>query len=363
MVLYNVKNGNILLLNRKGVEKMKALVCEMCNSTDMVKQDGFFVCQHCGMKYSPEDAKKMMVEGTVKIDTSGELENLYQVARRAKEDNNDETAGKYYDMILAKDPTSWEASFYTVYFRSKQCKIAHIASVAVDLANCQNSVMALIRNYVKNEEEQLAAVKEIVKKNKIIATTLFDTAVNFYNGTDLQIRHNYVNDWVQRTCASRDIMYFCGNAIEKNFAGNEIMKEYAASAWMEGLELDALCTEKRRLSDIYKAKIEKSSQLFKRKFVELEIRELQRKSTKASSDILTYSIVTGFWVLILVGMYFWGASIDHDIKYVPFALCGILAIFAIVCALKAFKGIKVKKGSQKAIEDKKKEIENHKAEE
>ena len=37
---------------------MKKLVCEMCGSSDMVKQDGMFVCQTCGVKYSLEEAKK-----------------------------------------------------------------------------------------------------------------------------------------------------------------------------------------------------------------------------------------------------------------------------------------------------------------
>ena len=49
---------------------MKALVCEMCNSNDLVKQDGYFVCQCCGTKYSVEEAKKMMIEGTVDVSGS-----------------------------------------------------------------------------------------------------------------------------------------------------------------------------------------------------------------------------------------------------------------------------------------------------
>ena len=27
---------------------MKQITCEMCGSTDFMKQDGFFVCQSCG---------------------------------------------------------------------------------------------------------------------------------------------------------------------------------------------------------------------------------------------------------------------------------------------------------------------------
>ena len=31
---------------------MKQLVCEMCGSTDLLKEEGVFVCQSCGCKYS-----------------------------------------------------------------------------------------------------------------------------------------------------------------------------------------------------------------------------------------------------------------------------------------------------------------------
>ena len=47
---------------------MKQLICEMCGSADLIKQDGVFVCQACGCKYSVEEARKMMIEGTVSID-------------------------------------------------------------------------------------------------------------------------------------------------------------------------------------------------------------------------------------------------------------------------------------------------------
>jgi hypothetical protein len=34
----------------------------MCKSTDLIKQDGLFVCQNCGVKYSVDDVKNMMVD-------------------------------------------------------------------------------------------------------------------------------------------------------------------------------------------------------------------------------------------------------------------------------------------------------------
>lgn len=91
-----------------------------------------FVCQHCGTKYSVEEAKKMMIEGTVKIDNTDKLNNLYHLARRAKLENNEKNACKYYEMILLEDPTSWEASFYAVYFSA----INFICKDAEDYVGC-----------------------------------------------------------------------------------------------------------------------------------------------------------------------------------------------------------------------------------
>ena len=96
---------------------MKAIKCELCGSNEVIKQDGLYVCQHCGTKYTVEEAKKLMiegtvnVEGTVKIDDSTELKNLYEIARRARNAENYEDAGKYYDSILAKNQKTGKLYF------------------------------------------------------------------------------------------------------------------------------------------------------------------------------------------------------------------------------------------------------------
>lgn len=41
---------------------MKKMVCDLCESTEFVKADGFFECQSCHTKYSEEDAKKLLKE-------------------------------------------------------------------------------------------------------------------------------------------------------------------------------------------------------------------------------------------------------------------------------------------------------------
>ena len=221
---------------------MKRITCEMCGSTDLIKQDGVFVCQNCGIKYSLEDARKMMIEGTVdvtgstvKVDTSGELANLYQIARRAKDDDNGENAAKYYDMILVKDPTSWEASFYVVYFKAMECKIAQIRSAGISVGNCVDTVLKLIKDNVKNKEDQIKAVQEISIRCTFISGMLYNGAKNHYNGIDAQIRGNYTQEMVDNCRAARDIMYILGDNIDSIFGDYEELHTVATSAWKDGI--------------------------------------------------------------------------------------------------------------------------------
>lgn len=94
---------------------MKQLVCEMCGSTDLIKQDGVFVCQTCGTKYSVEEARKMMVEGTVevtgtvKVDNSAAIKNYLDMARNAINAGNNKEADEYCNRIIEIDVDNWEA--------------------------------------------------------------------------------------------------------------------------------------------------------------------------------------------------------------------------------------------------------------
>ncbi len=219
---------------------MKALTCEMCGSTNLIKEGGVFVCQSCGTKYSVEEAKKMMVEGTVdvkgtvKVDTSDELKNLYEIARRSKDNNNDENAMKYYDMILVKDPQSWEANFYSVYFKSMSCKIAQIQSAAIDLNNCLGSVLELVKENVTDSEEQKKVIDEIFHRTSTISLMLHNGAKNHYEGIDVQIRGNYTQEYLYNVSASKDIMYNLGDYLIHYFG--DTYGSLAAESWKQGID-------------------------------------------------------------------------------------------------------------------------------
>lgn len=216
---------------------MKAMVCELCGSNEFIKQDGMFVCQHCNTKYSPEEAKKMMVDvsgSTVKVDTSEELKNLYELARRAKTDNNSENAQKYYSQIIIKDPSSWEANFYTTYYQSMNCKIGEIGMAAIRVSNCEDTVFNLINKNVTDSDERRKAVDEVAARLINISTMLFNAYKNHYDGISYQIKSKYTQEYINNCAAARDIVYNGGDWIVKIF-GDEY-GDIAACCWRIGVK-------------------------------------------------------------------------------------------------------------------------------
>lgn len=247
---------------------MKQLVCEMCGSTDLIKQDGVFVCQACGTKYSVEEARKMMIEGTVdvsgstiKVDTSGELANLYQIARRAKNENDSEQAGKYYEMILQKAPGDWEAAFYSVYYRSMNCHIAEIESASNTLANAIPSVIQLImrnpdhprleEDASENMDRKLEVIRETTDRVLAISEMLYQGAKKAYSDTlegnrndpsfpESSFHKNSVISFLNRTSAVCSLLLVYGEAMEQLFIkypNNTEFKDCTLIAWKKAPEM------------------------------------------------------------------------------------------------------------------------------
>lgn len=130
---------------------MKALTCEMCGSTNLVKQDGVFVCQSCGTKYSLEEARKMMIDGTVdvkgtvKVDQTGNVDNLLKLAHNALDSLNGDEANNYASKALEIAPENGEAWFVKM-------KAVGLTAILKDLK--VNEVLAAGNNVIKNAPEK-----------------------------------------------------------------------------------------------------------------------------------------------------------------------------------------------------------------
>lgn len=136
---------------------MQKIVCELCGSNDVVKQDGVYVCQHCGTKYTAEEAKKLI--GTIKIDKQEETNNLLVLARRAREQGNADNAEKYYGLLAQNDPNNWEASFFQVYYQCLNSNLMNLSYAEQNLATAAASTIELLsKSNDSNKAENVATI-------------------------------------------------------------------------------------------------------------------------------------------------------------------------------------------------------------
>lgn len=205
---------------------MQSLKCEMCGSNDIIKQDGLYVCQHCGTKYSPEDAKKLLIEATIKVDNSQRLNNLYELARRAKEQDDIKNAANYYRTILLDNPNDWEANFYANYFEAATCTIGQISSAADKVNNCLKTVFQMIPEEGMEDYYRM----DIHRYTMMLASTLYSASLSHYKefsdmpGTNVE--------HVSNLDAIFDMMTTLGDELERYGLTNE-----AAQAWKGASEM------------------------------------------------------------------------------------------------------------------------------
>lgn len=152
---------------------MKQLTCEMCGSTELMKQDGVFVCQTCGTKYSVEEAKKMMVEGTVevagtvKVDDSAKIANYYTMAESAYDASNQKEAESYCNKIIEVDPNNYKAWLLKGRAAGWQSTLANIR--VEESVNCFNKAISNVPED-KVEEVKKVASDEITKLSLALIT-------------------------------------------------------------------------------------------------------------------------------------------------------------------------------------------------
>lgn len=105
---------------------MKRIVCELCEGTEFTKENGMFVCQGCGTKYSAEEARSLMrdVEGDAPASTGipvvgvsmvnpnqTQIDNMLLLATNAFEAGNLKEAESYCNQVIALDAMSYKAWF------------------------------------------------------------------------------------------------------------------------------------------------------------------------------------------------------------------------------------------------------------
>jgi hypothetical protein len=106
------------------------------------------------------------------VDNLGKLDNLYQLARRARNEKNMEKSAQYYEQILLEEPNSWEAIFYSAYYAAIQkWRDDDKESALALLRNCIGNVT----NIISGTNEEYAAVMEITAKLSAICSVFYES--------------------------------------------------------------------------------------------------------------------------------------------------------------------------------------------
>lgn len=160
--------------------KLKPLTCEMCGSTNLLKQEGVFVCQSCGTKYSVEEAKRMMVSGTVnvsgtvKVDNSAFVEKYLSNARRALSKDDWEEVEKYYNMVEQNSPNNMEAVFFSSFGKAMLSLSDQEYFKREQKFNVLNNSISVINDYFEvTKEDKEKVLRQISDAIQKMFTTTF----------------------------------------------------------------------------------------------------------------------------------------------------------------------------------------------
>lgn len=247
---------------------MIQLTCEICGSTNLLKEDSIFLCQSCGAKYSVEEAKKLIMDhqnlsatiGDNKVEQSTKVKNLYQLARMDIDKAGCGNAQKYYEDILPEDPTSWEAHFFVEYIKCWNGKMNDLQYAPVAYSNCIESILNLIKTYVKSRAEQEDALAIVCDRTEKLFNLLLSAAKNKYQEdankwvylpehrapraeevfragfdkvTNQQIA---LTDFYDNCTPIFGMLTTLGNHIDQIFAEDDQLNHYAAKPWKHFIE-------------------------------------------------------------------------------------------------------------------------------
>lgn len=208
---------------------MKKIVCELCENTEFAKEGGMFVCQGCGTKYTPDEAKAMMKEvegGAAPAPAVGgapavnpnqqQIDNLLVLATNAFESSNNQEAESYCNRIIELDVTCYKAwllkgqaiGWQSQYGNTRVDEGANAMRKAVDFAP---------------EEEKEAVAKQAVRALCRICTALTSLAKDNFGNNPTEDNRFKFGEFVR----------LCDNVTDMFCNVSEDVKQFATDEWIE----------------------------------------------------------------------------------------------------------------------------------
>lgn len=144
---------------------MQAIKCELCGSNQLIKKDGYYQCEFCGTKYTLEEAKKLIVSGTVEVVTgNAEKERLIKNANTYLQLSEYGKAIEIYNKIQAQFPDDyrgWWGEFTTQITWGAFSNIDYNSLYnALKLCNDKSIFIEFFNDIIKNYGNNLHIIKE-----------------------------------------------------------------------------------------------------------------------------------------------------------------------------------------------------------
>lgn len=211
-----------------------------CPECSAMISDSAQNCPNCGYplnrRYRPKTQGEAHYRYNKSDNQSNELNNLYELARRAKHNKEMEDAQKYYELILLKDPYSWEASFYATYCKSRYGTIASIEQDARRIVNSEKSILELIKSTIIDETEIKHILIEISENLIDITDHLFYNAKESYNDINAEFRYKFLSEYSDRCKTSIRILYDFGDNV-LNVFGERYAQTICIPCWAKAIAL------------------------------------------------------------------------------------------------------------------------------
>ena len=168
------------------------------------------------------------------------VQNLYQLARRARRTNDIRNAGRYYEEILLEDPNSWEAILYAAFYKIVDIKLTDLRMYALNMKNSIGLILSQIQNNVLEFSKLDKVLEEVTgcidKFSKIIYSEAERYRVMQSNddGNKTLERIGKEKEELIATCyEATEMMYLLGDYIIYYFGDDKYFcTGFAVPAWL-----------------------------------------------------------------------------------------------------------------------------------
>lgn len=195
---------------------MKTIVCEICGNNNLIKQDGMFMCQSCGTKYSVEEVKNLIVEiGESPVTNANTTNNglnqiskFIDMAEVAMKAGNLKEAIDYTNKALEID----NKNYYAYYL--KGLSIAYQTTIATPKFEEGIKYMLVGVDYVGQDKK--AELQELIATSayKILSNHLGLIGESY--GKDLGATKENIDECLTQIYGLLDVLDEKGCVIDKN---------------------------------------------------------------------------------------------------------------------------------------------------